>query len=88
MSVSPRDYPTVEELCALPPIEENEVPLTLTVGDIKARLANMPNEMPVIGYMTGDVENYVNLTDLHWDPGNPDMAVTIEVRDTYDTRQW
>lgn len=101
MSAHPRDYPSQEELAQLPPIEENDVPLTLTVGDIKARLANMPNEMPVIGYARfdnsytdeaapGDVvfDGWVNLTDLHWDPTNPDLAVTIEVRDNYDSRQW
>lgn len=80
----------------LPHVWENEVPLTLTVGQIRARLADMPDEMPVIGYfsLTSDdednpaFEDYVNITDMHFDPTNPDIAVCFEVRDTYDTRQW
>lgn len=87
------------ELHALPPIEENEVHPTLTVGDIIARLSNMPMEMPVIGYFISKMsdrdtvddwpgfDSWVNLTDLHWDPSYGDAAV-IEVRDTYDSRQW
>jgi hypothetical protein len=78
-------------------IPEQPVSPTLTAGDIIARLSLVPADTPVIGYVTspaavGDdwpgMDGWFNLTDLHFDTSNPDIAVTIEVRDTYDTRQW
>ncbi len=57
---------------------------TWTAGQIIEWLRTVPAETPVLAYGAMD---YLNIDGLHYDPEN-DIAVTIETRNDYDTRQW
>lgn len=61
---------------------------TMTAGQMIAQLQKIPADTPLLGYLGGPVEDYLNVDGVHFDPGNPDIAATIELRNDYDTRQW
>lgn len=63
---------------------------TLTRGRLIEMLEAMEgadDDTPVIGYVT-TLENYVNINDVYFDGENGDIAITINLVDNYDTRQW
>ncbi len=62
--------------------------VTMTAGQLIQQLQKLPAETPLLGYLGAGIENYVNVDGVHFDPTNPDIAATIELRDDYDTRQW
>lgn len=56
---------------------------TLTVGQLRALLADQPDDRPVIVYDDG---NYLNLVAVEGDES--EIAVVITTVDNYDPRQW
>lgn len=64
--------------------------VTLTRGELIEQLLAMEgadDDTPVIGYLN-TIENYVNIDDVYFDADRGDMAIVLNVRDNYDTRQW
>lgn len=63
-------------------------PVTLTIGDLIRDLQalGLPDDTPVIGY-NSETGTYLNLPFVE-PPQAEDIAVMIDVRDDYDTRQW
>lgn len=63
---------------------------TLTRGQLIQALLDMEgsdDDTPVIGYLN-TVENYVNIDDVYFDPNSVGPAITINLRDNFDTRQF
>lgn len=59
--------------------------VTITAGELIARLQHLERDTPVIAY--SDQTDYVNVTDLHYDPEQGPAAV-LELTHDFDTRQW
>lgn len=60
--------------------------VTATAGEIIAALSVLDPDTPVISY-NGHIDEYVNITDLHYVPDQGPAAV-LEVTENYDSRQW
>lgn len=90
----PKHYGT----CPLAPMEVTRtdagrpphVPYGLTAGELADILTRYPRETPLLGYIdtATPVNDYVNVDGVHFDPTNPDTAITIEMKADYDTRQF
>lgn len=59
---------------------------TATAGEIIAALSRLDPSTPVISY-NGHIDEYVNISDLHYAPDQGPAAV-LEVSEDYDSRQW
>lgn len=58
---------------------------TMTAGEIIAELSKYDPERPVLIATDGW---YLNIEGTEYDADAEEIAVTIETRDDYDTRQW
>lgn len=55
--------------------------------DMLLAMEGAGDDTPVIGYVP-TLGNYVNIDGVDYDALNGDIAITINIRDNYDSRQW